>query len=122
MYYLVFSAFPEARRDFSTTPVTITFPSDKGDGIIPLGTDEIPGSVSIPIVNDKVNERLEMFFVVLQLVEAEFPTRVFLTQLNTSFCVIEDNDRKLIQVCGSMWLLRLLIYYNSITSPPKATV
>ena len=83
-------AFPEEVRDFSTDPVNITFNADEGSA-------EPERSITIPIVNDGVDEAIEEnFIVLLTLVEASNPFGVSVSQPARiySVCRIVDVDGK----------------------------
>ena len=83
-------AFPEEKRDFSTDPVNITFNADEGSA-------EPERSISIPIVNDGVDEAIEEnFIVLLTLVEASNLSGVNVSQPAriSSVCHIVDVDGK----------------------------
>ena len=83
-------AFPEENRDFSTDPVNITFNADERSA-------EPVRSISIPIVNDGVDEAIEEnFIVLLTLVEASNPSGVNVSQPAriSSLCRIVDVDGK----------------------------
>ncbi len=52
--------------------------------------------VSIPIIDDGINENMnEVFAVIVELVDAVDSSRVNFSPRNASLCGIRDNDRKL---------------------------
>ncbi len=88
--FVPYIGFPVEERDFSDEPITVTFePND-------LINDQQQLSIFVP--NEEVNEAVEFFFVVLELVGGE--NRVILEQQSISLCRIVDTDSK--QVANSV--------------------
>ncbi len=80
-----FLAFSE--NDFNNETHIVTFPRSVFQSYIYL-------QVSIPIIDDDINEGDEVFAVILELIDAVDPNRVDLSFLNACLCTIIDNDRK----------------------------
>ena len=54
---------------------------------------------SVMIVNDDIDEVNEVFAVLLELVSAVNPDKVFLDERNASLCRIVDDDGECVFVC-----------------------
>ncbi len=80
-----FLAFSE--NDFIVETHIVTFPISVSESYIYV-------QVSIPIIDDDINEGDEIFAVILELIDAVDPNRVDLNFRNASLCRIGDNDRK----------------------------
>lgn len=78
--------------DYLNLPSTILFQANDGPGTVTL-------PVYIPVYDDEINESdEEVFAVILELADAVDPSRVDLSVLNATLCIIADND-------GKRWLV-----------------
>ena len=55
--------------------------------------------LSVPVVNDDIDEVDELFVLLLELVSAENPDRVDLSERNISLARINDDDGECVCVC-----------------------
>lgn len=78
--------FSEDTRDFSATPVEVTFPRDG---------ENLTVRAEIEIFDDEINEADEVFAVLLEVLTDVPVGQVDLLTRNASLCTIVDNDRKL---------------------------
>ena len=59
-------------------------------------------AMSVPVVDDDINEEDEFFAILLELVSAVNPDRVDLSERNISLARIYDDDGECVCVCGRL--------------------
>ena len=67
----------------------------------------------MPVVNDEIDEVDELFVLLLELVSAENPDRVDLSERNISLARINDDDGECDCVCEERESLRRVIHLKS---------
>ena len=84
--------------DFNATAITLIFESNEHSD------DRL--RTSVMLFDDDVNEAEEVFVVLLELVSAENPDKVDLSQRKASLCRIGDDD------CECLWPFSIVQVYN----------